>query len=46
MELTKFNKMKGLSKDASVPLGREKKATARGNGERDIGGKERVGRRT
>jgi hypothetical protein len=32
-----FNKLKGLSEDASVPLGRERKATTRGG--RDLAGK-------
>ena len=31
-ELKKVNKLKGPSKDASVPLGREKKATTSGEG--------------
>lgn len=39
IELKKVNKLKGPSEDASVPLGREKKATTRGGG-RNRGGKE------
>ena len=31
-ELKKVNKLKAPSEDASVPLGREKKATTRGEG--------------
>ena len=30
IELKKFNKLKGPNEDASVPLGREKKAITRG----------------
>jgi hypothetical protein len=36
-ELKKLNKLKGSSEDASVPLGREKKAITRGR--RDLGWK-------
>ena len=38
-EFKKVNKLKCPSEDASVPLGREKKANTRGEGGRDIGGK-------
>jgi hypothetical protein len=38
------NKLKGPSEDGSDPLGREKKATTRGEGRRDMGGKEGGGR--
>ena len=38
-ELKKVNKLKGPSEDASVPLGREKKAITSGEGGRDLGGK-------
>jgi hypothetical protein len=38
-ELKKLNKVKCPSKDASVPLEREKKAITSGEGERDLGGK-------
>ena len=37
-ELKKVNKLKGPSEDASVPLGREKKAITSGEGGRDLGG--------
>jgi hypothetical protein len=41
MELKKINKPKGLSKDASIPLGREKKSITGvgGTWEREQGGK-------
>jgi hypothetical protein len=39
MELKKLNKLKCPSGDASVPLGREKKAIISTEGERDLGGK-------
>jgi hypothetical protein len=39
-ELTKLNKLKNPSKDASVPLGREKKSTTRWEGGRELQGKE------
>jgi hypothetical protein len=35
----KFIKQKGPSEDLSVPLGREKKATTRGDGGRELRGK-------
>ena len=35
-ELKKVNKLKGSSEDASVPLGREKKATTSGEEEKDL----------
>jgi len=38
-ELIKVNKLKGPSENISVPLWREKKATRRGDGGRDWGGK-------
>jgi hypothetical protein len=38
-ELKKVNKLKCFSKDASVPLGREKKAIISGVGGRDLGEK-------
>jgi hypothetical protein len=38
-ELKKVNKLMGPSEDASVPLGREKKANRSGNGGRNLGGK-------
>jgi hypothetical protein len=38
-ELKKFNKLKCPNKDASVSLGREKKAITSGEGEGDLGGK-------
>ena len=38
-ELQKVNKLKGPSENASVPLGREKKAITSGEGRRDLGGK-------
>ena len=38
-ELQKVNKLKGPSENASVPLGREKKAITSGEGRRDRGGK-------
>ena len=38
-ELQKVNKLKGPSKNASVPLGREKKAISNGEGKRDLEGK-------
>jgi hypothetical protein len=38
-ELKKLNKVKCPSKDASVPLEREKKAITSGEGERDLGRK-------
>ena len=38
-ELKKVNKLKCPSEDASVPLGREKKAITSGEGGRDLGGK-------
>ena len=40
-ELKKVNKLKCPSEDASVPLGREKKAITSGEGGRDLGGKGR-----
>jgi hypothetical protein len=43
-ELKKVNKLKSSSKDASVPLGREKKAITSGEGGRDLGGKVDGGR--
>jgi hypothetical protein len=43
-ELRKVNKLKGPNEDASVPLGREKKATTRGEGERNLRGKGNQGR--
>jgi hypothetical protein len=39
IELTKVNKLKGPSEDASVSLGREKKTITSGEGERDLRGK-------
>ena len=36
-ELKKVNKLKCPSEDASVPLGREKKAITMGGGGRDLG---------
>jgi hypothetical protein len=38
-EFKSLNKLKCLSEDASVPLGREKKALICGEGGRDLGGK-------
>jgi hypothetical protein len=38
-ELKKFNKLKCPSENASVPLGREKKAITSREGGRDLGGK-------
>ena len=38
-ELKKVNKLKGPSEEASVPLGREKKAITSGEGGMDLGGK-------
>ena len=38
-ELKKVHMLKGPSKDASVLLGKAKKATTRREGERDLGGK-------
>jgi hypothetical protein len=38
-ELKKLNKLKCLSKDTSVPLGREKKAITSGEGGRSLGRK-------
>jgi hypothetical protein len=38
-ELKKVNKLKCPSEDASVPLGREKKAITSGGGGRDLGEK-------
>ena len=38
-ELKKVNKLKCPSEDASVPLGREKKAITSGEGGKDLGGK-------
>ena len=38
-ELKKLNKLKCLSEDTSVPLGREKKAITSGEGGRDLGEK-------
>ena len=38
-ELKKFNKLKCPGEDASVPLGREKKAITSGEGGRDLGRK-------
>jgi hypothetical protein len=35
-ELKRVNKLKGLSEDVSVPLGREKKAITSGEGVRDL----------
>ena len=43
-ELKKVNKLKCPSEDASVPLGREKKAITSGEGGRDLGGKVDRGR--
>ena len=46
-ELKKVNKLKGPSEDASVPLGREKKAITSGERGKELGGKvdwERSGR--
>ena len=41
-ELKMVNKLKGSSKDTSIPLGREKKAIIEGREEwRDLGGKKR-----
>ena len=40
----KVNKLKCPSEDASVSLGREKKATTSGEGGRDLGGKVDGGR--
>ena len=37
--LKNLNKLKCPSEDASVPLGREKKAITNGKGERDLGEK-------
>ena len=39
-ELKKINELKCPSEEASVPLGREKKATTSEEGERNLGGKE------
>jgi hypothetical protein len=44
-ELKKLNKLKCPSEDASVPLGRKKKAITSGKGGRDLGGKVDAGRR-
>jgi hypothetical protein len=41
--LKKFSKLKCPSEDASVSLGREKKAITSGEGGRDLGGKENGG---
>jgi hypothetical protein len=38
-EFKRLNKLKCPSEDASVPLGREKKAIISGEGGRDLGGK-------
>jgi hypothetical protein len=38
-ELKKFNNLKCPSEDASVPLGRQKKAIIRGERGKDLGGK-------
>jgi hypothetical protein len=38
-ELKKVSKPKGPSEDASIPLGREKKAIMGGRGERDLDGR-------
>ena len=38
-ELKKVNKLKSLRENTSVPLGREKKATTRAEGERNLGEK-------
>jgi hypothetical protein len=38
-ELTKVNRVKGPSKDTSVPLGKEKKAITREERGKDLGGK-------
>jgi hypothetical protein len=38
-ELKKVNKLKCPSEDASIPLGREKKAITSGKGRRDLGRK-------
>jgi hypothetical protein len=38
IELNKVNKLKCPSEDATVPLGREKKANTSGEGGRDLGG--------
>ena len=44
IELKNLSKLKYPSKDASVPLGREKKTITSGEGGRDLGGKvDRVG---
>ena len=43
-ELKKVNKLKSPSEDASVPLKREKKATTREEGRRDLRGKGDGGR--
>jgi hypothetical protein len=46
-ELKKVNKLKCPSEEASVPLGREKKAITSGEGGRDLGGKvDELGGRT
>jgi hypothetical protein len=42
-ELKKVNKLKCLSEDASVPLGREKKTITSREAWRDLGGKVDVG---
>jgi hypothetical protein len=42
-ELEKVNKLKCASEDASVPLGREKKAITSGEEEQDLGGKMDLG---
>ena len=44
-ELKKVNKLKCPSEDASVPFGREKKATTSGEGGRGLGGKVEQGER-
>jgi hypothetical protein len=38
-EFKRFNKLKGPSEDASVPLGREKKAITNGEGGKSLRGK-------
>jgi hypothetical protein len=44
-ELKKVNKLKGPSEDASIPLGREKKAITSGEDGRDLEGKVDRGRK-
>ena len=43
-ELKELNKLKFPSEDASVPIGREKKATTSGEGRKNMGGKVERGR--